>query len=562
MNSKDDLNKLRDQINLLGLFSILARNKKLIAIFTLIGISIGTFLSITHKKIYGGNFQIVINEKEEPNPFSNLGYNQFLVGLRNRKGIETQVEILKSPSVLIDIFEYVKSYKKLKNYRFSSWRNSLIFNVPKQSFVLDVEYRDTEKELILPVLDKISNKFKDYTNEKKKENYKLTKTYLKDQISLFKKRSLDSIKVVQNFALDQDLNLDGFNQPILASNESDLNKLNTFPSGPSITPSNIAIETVRVKAANEIRRIDYQIEKIEELTEYKDIQYIGSTIPGLVEEGLPDSIETLNYEIERSKSFYNENDIVIREKLEERDQLIKILKDRAIGYLKAERLSQDSIMKSAMRPKGVLLRYKELIREAERVETTLIELENQLSLLELDEAKAEDPWELITSPTLLPYTIGITRSGKFFFSITFGLFAGILSSFILEKKSNKIFTLNDLEYLIQSFVICELPLDNKEICNENILLFFKKFIFNLEGKIGFLVPSKIPPEKISKIKDIYKTSFEEKGYKISRNISEICNYENIFIITSLEFIKQNEILSLKEKLDKNKINISGIILFS
>ena len=62
MNSKDDLNKLRDQINLLGLFSTLARNKNLIAIFTLIGISIGTFLSITHKKIYGGNFLIVINE--------------------------------------------------------------------------------------------------------------------------------------------------------------------------------------------------------------------------------------------------------------------------------------------------------------------------------------------------------------------------------------------------------------------------------------------------------------------------------------------------------------------
>ena len=82
-----------------------------------------------------------------------------------------------------------------------------------------------------------------------------------------------------------------------------------------------------------------------------------------------------------------------------------------------------------MRPKGVLLSYKELIREAQRAETTLIKLENQLSLLELNEAKAEDPWDLITSPTLLPYTIGMTRSGKIFISITFGLFAGILYSF-------------------------------------------------------------------------------------------------------------------------------------
>ena len=32
---------------------------------------------------------------------------------------------------------------------------------------IDVEYRDTEEKLILPVLEKISNKYKKYTNEKK-----------------------------------------------------------------------------------------------------------------------------------------------------------------------------------------------------------------------------------------------------------------------------------------------------------------------------------------------------------------------------------------------------------
>ena len=58
-------------------------------------------------------------------------------------------------------------------------------------------------------------------------------------------------------------------------------------------------------------------------------------------------------------------------------------------------------MKSATRAEGVILKYKELMREAERDEVTLLELENQLRVLLLEEAKSEDPWELITKPTLL-----------------------------------------------------------------------------------------------------------------------------------------------------------------
>mgnify|MGYP001207212959 CR=1 FL=1 len=45
--------------------------------------------------------------------------------------------------------------------------------------------------------------------------------------------------------------------------------------------------------------------------------------------------------------------------------------------------------------------YKELIRNASRDENTLIQLENELRLVQLEKSKKEDPWELITKPTLL-----------------------------------------------------------------------------------------------------------------------------------------------------------------
>jgi len=42
-----------------------------------------------------------------------------------------------------------------------------------------------------------------------------------------------------------------------------------------------------------------------------------------------------------------------------------------------------------------------LLREAARDEKILISLENQLRIIQLEETKLEDPWELIIQPVLL-----------------------------------------------------------------------------------------------------------------------------------------------------------------
>ena len=80
--------------------------------------------------------------------------------------------------------------------------------------------------------------------------------------------------------------------------------------------------------------------------------------------------------------------------------MVSVLRDRAIGYLKASRIQQEALMESATRPKGVILKYKEYMREAGRDEITLVNLENKLREISLEEARLENPWELINIPTL------------------------------------------------------------------------------------------------------------------------------------------------------------------
>ena len=120
----------------------------------------------------------------------------------------------------------------------------------------------------------------------------------------------------------------------------------------------------------------------------------------MVEAGLPQDLQSIETELVELRSKYTDQDMSIKRLKEKRQLTIDLLRERSINYLKAKKLETEARMESAMRPKGVLLEYKELLREADRDETTLINLENQFRLNELELSKQKLPWQLITKPTL------------------------------------------------------------------------------------------------------------------------------------------------------------------
>ena len=133
------------------------------------------------------------------------------------------------------------------------------------------------------------------------------------------------------------------------------------------------IEKVRVTAANKIRNIDSKIKKIEALKDdIENLQYIGSTIPLLNETGILSELVSIDNDIVERRSKYTDKDKGIKALLERMRIFTELLKDRAISYLKADRLSTEALMESATRPESVLIKYRELTREATRDEKTLI----------------------------------------------------------------------------------------------------------------------------------------------------------------------------------------------
>ena len=93
-----------NELDLKKLFNTLKRNKKLIKRFTLFGLVFSTFYALTLKKTWEGEFQIVLDSKEQERSLpSGSGLAQLAGFDSNSKLLETEVEVLKSPSVLMNV---------------------------------------------------------------------------------------------------------------------------------------------------------------------------------------------------------------------------------------------------------------------------------------------------------------------------------------------------------------------------------------------------------------------------------------------------------------------------
>lgn len=580
-NSKIELEaSMDDQIDLILFFNTLLRNKFLIGKFTLVFFLISITISLLMRSIWQGTFEIVINKNQPQNSLTsainNIGIPNLPLNIQSRN-LSTELGILKTELLLKPVFDFVYAEKKKKNpnmddISFRGWRKeSVELAVQKKTSIVNFYYKDTDKDLILPVLKKVAERYQIHSNKKMNREIQLMKKYLFDQIKIYKLRSANSMRKVQEYAIDQDLEIAVSTNPI-SSNNLNINSLNSIPfnlndsnflrkssSSNTFLKQNVAIEEKRVKAANKIKNISMQIEKIKLFADdAKQLQYIGSTIPALVSQGLPRKLENIETQLVEKRSKYTDNDPDIKLLLDKRKRLIKLIKQRSIGYLEAEKLATELEMKAAMRPKEVILEYKELVRDAARDEKTLIDLENKLNDVNLEGSKLNDPWEITSEPFVFYYPVFPNRNRFAIFGVLVGLISGAGYSVFKERKSGIIFEEKIIEKLLGAKV-----LDKFDI-NKLTLKYYSKEIFlseimniNKFNNVRFFWSSNnVSKEQISMFRNFIEN---DKKVKFQENLEDI-NNEEIILIMNLDSVKRKDIDLINQRLLRLNQKLYGILL--
>ena len=232
-----ELNMSSEEFDIANLLNLIIRRKFVISAITIIGFLFSFNYARQKDPIYEGEFQIVLENQGNQNLFGNSS-SALLSGLgasftkSNSKSLKTEVNILKSSSVLKPVYEYVVKNKYNNDFSkttYKGWINSsLQIQLVGPTSVLEIKYKDSEKKLIEPVLNQISKVYQQYSYRDKENDLKRDLIFLENQLEKTKLNWEESIYVYQEFALKHSLgNRDGLPIESKLSNVDDFSNEST-----------------------------------------------------------------------------------------------------------------------------------------------------------------------------------------------------------------------------------------------------------------------------------------------------------------------------------------------
>ena len=442
-----------DEIDLRQLAATLQRHWRLIAKVAGGALVLSGIYAFSQPRVWEGEFQIVLASGDSgggrlaqlaaANPM--LANLAGLGGGGGKDSLETEVKILESPSVLKPVYDFVRASKQragknVEGMRFSAWVKSVDVELEKGTSVLNIAYTDTDKELVLPVIQRISKEYQIYSGRDRRRDIANAVAYLKTSIAELSPKAEASMKRAQDYALSNGLGLqDGLPASSGGSEGSKGGAGGSVEANRQQAQAQVALLQQQLAGAQAAgNRVLFQAPQLEANAE------------------LYGRYQQLEAQLTQKRAVLRDNDDLIRNLERQRQSLITTLNRQTIGLLQGQLATAQAALQASSRPKEVVLKHRELVRQALRDERTLVELENQLQLAQLEQAKQTDPWELISTPTLLDAPVAPRKSRILALGLLVGIVAGSGAALVVDRRSGRVFSAEELQQLLPGPLLAQL----------------------------------------------------------------------------------------------------------
>ena len=545
-------------------------NKKLIAIITFLSMAISLFYASTKEKIYKGSFQIVLKND------SNSGNNSFSSELLNNalgsrisnfvrsqttQDINTQVEILKSPSVLMPIFEYVKAEKlnakkNISKYRFDKWlKKSLGIELIDGTTVLKIEYFDNNKELIFNSLNKISTAYQQYSDKDRITGLESGIKYIENQIEIYKQKSQNSFSEFQKFATENNMNSFFISENF---SEEDVSSFIDSQSG-------IQQDSLLRKRINTLELYIARLENIKNNTLDFELaksiaEIMSENTEILLKRNDLVSISTVSESLLNAKTNLTENDPSIIDLQLQLDFMKADFVKTIIAELKSLKTRSEIDLQSNLKSDSQYTKYKELARKSIRDDFTLQNLEQQKQILSLEQAKSSKPWELITEPTLFDKPIGLAKRLILLNGLLIGLVLSALTIYLKDRIKDYVYSYKELTKDINIGFKLNIQTQKQEKFKETIKILSLKLSQKEKiNNLGLFIVGDIPKEYINKIVENLNLENQFK-IVIAKDLLEIQKLNTNLIVLSPGAITRTELKNLKQNINVQGISFLGALI--
>ena len=176
--------------------------------------------------------------------------------------------------------------------------------------------------------------------------------------------------------------------------------------------------------------------------------------------------------------------------------------------------------------------------------------------------RQEDPWTLITNPTLDQYHIHPIKTVFGALGLIIGLLLGIFYALKKENEDEILYDIDDIKAIINQNKIRKLPLSNKK----DIRLFFKLLLSGLDNtkkeKFGIFYIGNLNQEIISEFKNNLLIDEDKSKFTVTGNIQELSKSEKIFGILFLGNVSKKELVNARYDLSIVGKEFESFIVFT
>ena len=556
--------KFDDEFSFKDCLKFLFRNKKILLFFTALGILITSVNIISSKDIWEGEIKILLQNNNSENNNKRL-LKLYSRDINNVQTLSTQLEILKSPLVLLPVYNFINSEKLSLNPNYSpptfnSWvKGNLDISLVENTSVLNITLFDTEKSLIIPVLEKITEEYKKYPIKNKTNSNEILLTSLRKKINEAEKISMISDLDRDNFSktykiylsnLENNFSIDSSN----ANNNLDVSIKNQKFNLMETIDLTTNYESNKFESERENKVLNDKLDLINKLDENFDLYELIYIFPRIQNDLLAKEISIESNILERKKQIFRPNDKEIK-KLKRILSIKKLnLKKKTISLISTIIEENNSIILNSDIPKDIINKYKKLSLKAYHDKYRLNQLEN--SYLNASLNLPEEPWKTISKPTLLNDPINNNKQIFIKYFITTFLL-GLLITISLEIFRDKIYDDNSLRKLLNKKIFTTINKNSQESWQEEIA-FIKKSFENHEKSLYLSI------DKNSLISDLIINNLKihsKKQLNFSEDLLDIYEFKNTFIFITEDLTTNLKIKETIRKISAEfKENIEFILL--
>ena len=541
-----------DEIDLRQVAAALSRQRRLIVVISAAAVLLSGIYAFTRKPVWQGEFQIVL-ENQQSGGGGRLAQlaaaNPMLAGLAGVSGgessLETEVKILESPSVLKPTYDFVKASKAAagedtSEWVYTDWTSKLKIELVQGTSVLSLTYRDTDEGLILPVLERITRTYQEYSGKDRRRGLSQGVAYLEQEIAKLSQQSASSMRSAQAYALANGLGIqDGMPRAAGAAGGN---------GGGSVEASREATQN----KVNALRQRITAAQSSGYNTLYKAPQIAANSM-------MYSQLQQVESRLQQKSALLTRQDQSIQSLQRERRGLIAYINQQTIGLLQGELITAEAQLASLTRPREVVLKHRELVRAALRDEKTLAELEVQLQSLKLDQARQTDPWELISTPTILDRPVAPRKKRMVALGLLAGLVLGSGAALIRDRRSGLVFSEDELKALLPCPMLERLPAATQERWSATAQLLAEGPLAQAQS-VALIPVGNLSNNHLEQLKETLQKAMGNRQLQVTRDLLNSRNCSTQILVTATGASHRQQLQQLKEQLSLQGTPLTGWLL--